>query len=325
MEDVREMDIQNVKKIYDEVRNEVKKVIIEQDKMIEYAIISFFCGGHILIEGVPGLGKTLFIKALTDSMNMSSNRIQFTPDMMPADVVGTKIYNMQSQTFELRKGPIFANLILADEINRTPPKTQAGLLEAMQEESVSIDGVTMELPQPFMVMATQNPIEFEGTYSLPEALIDRFLFKIQIDYPSLGGEVELLKRMNDIHTRKLDSKNCGVQSVCREADILAVRNTISEIKLETSLYNYIVEIVRATRNHKVIEIGSSPRGGIAIMNAAKAYAAIQGREFVLPEDIKEVAIPALNHRIILIPEAELEGIRVQNVLTEILNTVKVPR
>jgi MoxR-like ATPase len=319
------MDITTIKKVYDAISNEVKKVIIEQDQMIDYTILALLCGGHILIEGVPGLGKTLFIKSLTDAMGMSSNRIQFTPDMMPADVVGTKVYNMQTQNFELRKGPIFANLILADEINRTPPKTQAGLLEAMQEESVSIDGVTIVLPQPFMVMATQNPIEFEGTYNLPEALVDRFLFKINIDYPSIEGESELLRRMNDIHTRKLDSKNCGVQTVCTEAEVLSARAIISEIRLEDSLFNYIVEIVRATRNHKVIEIGSSPRGGIAIMNAAKAYAAINGRDFVLPEDIKEVALPALNHRVILIPEAELEGIKVQTVLTEILNAVKVPR
>lgn len=319
------MDITTIKKVYDTISNEVKKVIIEQDQMIDYTILALLCGGHILIEGVPGLGKTLFIKSLTDAMGMSSNRIQFTPDMMPADVVGTKVYNMQTQNFELRKGPIFANLILADEINRTPPKTQAGLLEAMQEESVSIDGVTIVLPQPFMVMATQNPIEFEGTYNLPEALVDRFLFKINIDYPSIEGESELLRRMNDIHTRKLDSKNCGVQTVCTEADVLSARAIISEIRLEDSLFNYIVEIVRATRNHKVIEIGSSPRGGIAIMNAAKAFAAINGRDFVLPEDIKEVALPALNHRVILIPEAELEGIKVQSVLTEILNAVKVPR
>lgn len=319
------MEVSTIKKIYDEIRKEVKKVIIEQDKMIDYAILSLLCGGHILIEGVPGLGKTLFVKALTDAMSMSSNRIQFTPDMMPADVVGTKVYNMQVQNFELRKGPIFANLILADEINRTPPKTQAGLLEAMQEEAVSIDGVTMALPQPFMVMATQNPIEFEGTYTLPEALVDRLLFKIKIEYPSAEGESELLKRMNEVHTRKLDSTNCGVKSVCSHDDILNGRNIISNIKLEASLYNYIVEIVRATRNHKVIEVGSSPRGGIAIMNAAKAYAAINGRDYVLPEDIKEVALPALNHRIILVPEAELEGIKVEAVLSEILNTIKVPR
>lgn len=319
------MEIGHVKSIYDQIRNEVKKVIIEQDKMIDYAILSLLCGGHLLIEGVPGLGKTLFIKALTDSMHLTSNRIQFTPDMMPADVVGTKVYNMQTQAFELRKGPIFANLILADEINRTPPKTQAGLLEAMQEESVSIDGVTMPLPQPFMVMATQNPIEFEGTYSLPEALVDRFLFKIIIDYPSKEAEAQLLRRMNEIHTRKLDPQNCGVQAVCSEADILAARETISAIKLEDALFDYIVEIVDATRHHKIIEIGSSPRGGIALMNAAKAYAAVNGREYVLPEDIKEVALPALNHRIVLVPEAELEGILVKSVLTEILNKVKVPR
>lgn len=319
------MEIGHVKSIYDQIRNEVKKVIIEQDKMIDYAILSLLCGGHLLIEGVPGLGKTLFIKALTDSMHLTSNRIQFTPDMMPADVVGTKVYNMQTQAFELRKGPVFANLILADEINRTPPKTQAGLLEAMQEESVSIDGVTMPLPQPFMVMATQNPIEFEGTYSLPEALVDRFLFKVIIDYPSKEAEAQLLRRMNEIHTRKLDPQNCGVQAACSEADILAARETISAIKLEDSLFDYIVEIVDATRHHKIIEIGSSPRGGIALMNAAKAYAAVNGREYVLPEDIKEVALPALNHRIVLVPEAELEGILVKSVLTEILNKVKVPR
>lgn len=319
------MEISHVKEVYDRICNEVKKVIIEQDEMIDYSILALLCGGHILIEGYPGLGKTLLIKSLSDSMKLACNRIQFTPDMMPSDVVGTKVYNLQSQVFELRKGPVFANLILADEINRTPPKTQAGLLEAMQEESVSIDGVTMALPQPFMVMATQNPIEFEGTYSLPEALVDRFLFKVQISYPSKEGEVELLRRLNLRHARKLNSENCGVESICTEAEILAARETISSILLEDSLFNYIVEIVQATRKHKVIEIGSSPRGGIALMNAAKAWAAIQGRNYVLPEDIKAVAIPALNHRIVLIPEAELEGIRVKNVLLDILNTVKVPR
>lgn len=319
------MLLNDVRKIYDTCKEEVQKVIVEQDKMIEYAMISLLSGGHILIEGVPGLGKTLFVKALSDALNLSSNRIQFTPDLMPSDVVGTKVYNMQTQSFNMEQGPVFANLILADEINRTPPKTQAGLLEAMQEEAVSIDGETMTLPEPFMVMATQNPIEFEGTYSLPEALTDRFQFKIIIDYPSIEGEAEILKRMNTLHTVKLDTKNCEVNPVCTRDQVLEARKLVAGIRLEDELFRYIVEIVSATRKHKVVEMGSSPRGAIAIMNGAKAYAAMQGRDYILPEDIKEVAYPALGHRIKLIPEAELEGISVNKVIKNILDQVKVPR
>lgn len=319
------MDIEQVKSLYGAIKTEISKVIVEQDKMSEYAVLGLLCGGHILVEGVPGLGKTLFIKALSDSMDLTSNRIQFTPDLMPADVVGTKIYNMQEQKFELRQGPVFAQVILADEINRTPPKTQAGLLEAMQEECVSIDGTTLMLPQPFFVMATQNPIEYEGTYNLPEALVDRFLFKIHIDYPTMLGEVEMLRRMNEKHIRKIDTINSGVKKVCTAEEILKARETISAIRLEESLFQYIVEIVRETRSHRAVEIGSSPRGAIALMNAAKAYAAVQGRDYVLPEDIKEVALPALNHRLILMPESVLEGVKAQNVLEDILNRVKVPR
>lgn len=319
------MDINQVKQVYTQIKQEIAKVIVDQEKMSEYAILGLLCGGHILVEGVPGLGKTLFIKALSDSMNLTSNRIQFTPDLMPADVIGTKIYNMQDQKFELRQGPVFAQVILADEINRTPPKTQAGLLEAMQEESVSIDGTTMMLPQPFFVMATQNPIEYEGTYNLPEALIDRFLFKIHIDYPTAQGEVEMLRRMNNKHIRKIDTINSDVRKVCTAEDIIKARETISAIKLEESLFHYIIQIVRETRSHRAVEIGSSPRGAIALMNAAKAYAAVQGRDYVLPEDIKEVTFPALNHRLILMPEAALEGVKTRNVLEDILNGVKVPR
>lgn len=319
------MDLNNVANLYEKLCTEVKKVIIEQDKMIDFAILALLSDGHILIEGLPGLGKSIFAQALSESMNMNGNRIQFTPDMMPADIVGTKIYNMQTRDFELKKGPIFANIILADEINRTTPKTQSGLLEAMQEESVSIDGETMKLPQPFMVMATQNPIEFEGTYRLPEALTDRFQFKIRISYPSINGEIELLRRINDKHTVKLNIDNCRVNPVCSKEEVIKAREDIANIKLEDSLFGYIIEIISATRNHIAVEIGSSPRGGIALMNAAKALAAINGRDYVIPEDIKEVAEPVLNHRLVLMPEAELEGIEVGKVIDEILEKIKVPR
>lgn len=319
------MNLSGVNILYEKIKTEVRKVILEQDKMIENALLALLCGGHVLIEGVPGLGKTLFVKALADSMQISCNRIQFTPDMMPADVVGTKVFNMQNQQFELRQGPVFANLILADEINRTPPKTQAGLLEAMQEASVSIDGETMFLPQPFLVLATQNPIEYEGTYALPEALVDRFLFKIKIEYPSKEAESDILRRLNQMQTQKLDTKICGVEAVCSASEILEAREAIGKVRVEDSLFQYMIDIIQATRKHKAIEIGSSPRGGIALLNASKAYAAMHGRDFVIPEDIKEVAMPALNHRIVLIPEAELEGIKVEQVLSGILNEVKVPR
>lgn len=307
------------------IKNEVKKVIVEQEELVECALIALLCDGHLLIEGFPGLGKTLFAKTFSDALDLKMNRIQFTPDLMPADVVGTKIYNIQNQVFELRKGPIHAQIILADEINRTPPKTQAGLLEAMEERAVTLDGETLSLPEPFLVLATQNPIEFEGTYILPEALVDRFLFKLTIGYPSLEAEAFLLKKIHHTHMQRLNSTNCAIQAVCSADEILKARAAVANVLVEENLFTYMMEIVQMTRKHHQVEIGSSPRGGIALLNGAKAVAAMAGRGYVLPEDVKLVAKYALNHRLRLMPEAELEGVKVLEVINEIVNTVKVPR
>ena len=273
---------------------------------------------------MPGLAKTLMVRALSRVMSVDFKRIQFTPDLMPADVTGTKIYNMQLREFELKKGPVFTNLLLADEINRTPPKTQAGLLEAMAEGTVSMDGEMLSLPSPFMVFATQNPLEYEGTYPLPEALIDRFLMKIIIDYPSPQGEKEVLRKHNEgLYGTELD--NCELIPACTPQDILRCREEVKKVKVDEPLMEYIVSIVLETRNHPMIDIGSSPRGSIALLQCSKACAAYEGRDYVIPEDIKKMAIPTLRHRIMLKPELELEGTQPRQVLADILSKIKVPR
>lgn len=310
--------------IVEKVNEELRKVIVEQDEMIEQCIISLISGGHVLIEGVPGLAKTLMIKALSRTLSLDFKRIQFTPDLMPADVTGTKIFNMQTREFELTKGPVFTNFLLADEINRTPPKTQAGLLEAMAEKTVSIDGEMIELPNPYMVFATQNPLEYEGTYPLPEALVDRFLIKIVIDYPSMQAEKEVLKRHNNGFS-SIDLDKAGVRALFSAEDILKAREEVQRVQIEDSLMDYIVNIIAETRNNPTIDIGSSPRGSIALLQCAKGAAAYSGRDYVIPEDIKKMAIPVLRHRIILKPELELEGVKADQVLQDILSKVKVPR
>lgn len=310
--------------IVEKVNEELRKVIVEQDEMIEQCIISLISGGHVLIEGVPGLAKTLMIKALSRTLSLDFKRIQFTPDLMPADVTGTKIFNMQTREFELTKGPVFTNFLLADEINRTPPKTQAGLLEAMAEKTVSIDGEMIELPNPYMVFATQNPLEYEGTYPLPEALVDRFLIKIVIDYPSMQAEKEVLKRHNNGFS-SIDLDKAGVRDLFSAEDILKAREEVQRVQIEDALMDYIVNIIAETRNNPTIDIGSSPRGSIALLQCAKGAAAYSGRDYVIPEDIKKMAIPVLRHRIILKPELELEGVKADQVLQDILSKVKVPR
>jgi MoxR-like ATPase len=317
-------EIRFIKYHIDRIQKELRKVIIEQNELLEYSLIALIAGGHVLLEGVPGLAKTLMIRSLAKTLSVDFKRIQFTPDMMPADITGTKVFNMQTRIFELKKGPIFTNFLLADEINRTPPKTQAGLLEAMAESSVSIDGEVMPLPNPYMVFATQNPLEYEGTYPLPEALVDRFLMKIVIKYPSLQGEKEILKRHHEgFSSDDLDRAN--IEAVCKKEEILACRQLVSKVKVDESLMEYIVQIIAETRNNPVIEVGSSPRGGIALLNCSKACAAYYGRDYVIPEDIKNMAIPTLRHRIILKPEVELEGITADQVLMNILSKIKVPR
>jgi len=264
------------------------------------------------------------IRSLAKTLSVDFKRIQFTPDMMPADITGTKVFNMQTREFELKKGPIFTNFLLADEINRTPPKTQAGLLEAMAETSVSIDGDIMQLPNPYMVFATQNPLEYEGTYPLPEALIDRFLMKIVIKYPSLAGEKEIIKRHHEgFSSDALDKAN--LEAVCTKEDIIRCREEVLKVRVDESLMEYIVNIIAETRNNPVIDVGSSPRGGIALLNCSKACAAYFGRDFVIPEDIKNMVVPTLRHRIILKAEVELEGITSDQVLMNILSKIKVPR
>lgn len=303
---------------------ELKKVIVEQDELIEQSLISLMCGGHVLLEGVPGLAKTLMVRTLSKTLTLDFKRIQFTPDLMPSDVTGTKVFNMQTREFELKEGPVFTNFLLADEINRTPPKTQAGLLEAMAEGTVSIDGEMHKLPSPYMVFATQNPLEYEGTYSLPEALVDRFLMKIIIGYPSMAAEKEVLRRHHEGFS-SIDLQNVNIQALCTAEDIMTVRKAVQEVKVDDSLMAYIVAIVAETRNNPLIDIGSSPRGSIALLQCAKGCAAYYGRDFVIPEDIKRMAIPTLRHRLTLRPELELEGVRVEQVIMDILAKIKVPR
>jgi MoxR-like ATPase len=308
----------------EKINIELKKVIVEQDELIEQSLISLISGGHVLLEGVPGLAKTLMVKTLSKTLSLDFKRIQFTPDLMPADVTGTKIFNMDTREFELKKGPIFTNFLLADEINRTPPKTQAGLLEAMGENTVSIDGEMIKLPSTYMVFATQNPLEYEGTYPLPEALVDRFLMKINIGYPSLEAEKEVLKRHNEGFLSS-DLDKCDIEAVCSVEDIIKCKEEVLSVKIDDALMEYIVNINSETRNNPTIEIGSSPRGSISLLQCSKACAAYFGRDYVIPEDIKKMAIPTLRHRIILKPELELEGVKGEQVLKDILSKVKVPR
>lgn len=313
-----------VKTLMEKINVELKKVIVEQDELIEQSLIGLIAGGHVLLEGVPGLAKTLMVKSLAKALALDFKRIQFTPDLMPADITGTKIFNMQTREFELKKGPIFTNLLLADEINRTPPKTQAGLLEAMAESTVSIDGEMIELSSPYMVFATQNPLEYEGTYPLPEALVDRFMMKIIIDYPTVAGEKEVLRRFIEGYST-IDLDKYGLQAVCTEDDIENCKRSVQQVKVDDALLDYIVNIVKETRENPLIDIGSSPRGSIALLQCSKACATYYGRDYVLPEDIKKMTIPTLRHRIVLKPELELEGIKAEQVLGDILSKIKVPR
>ena len=314
----------HVKKTMKKIKREIKKVIVEQEKLIDLSLISLLGSGHVLLEGVPGLAKTLLVKTLAKSIKLDFNRVQFTSDLMPADITGTKVFNMKSREFELKKGPVFTNFLLGDEINRTPPKTQAGLLEAMEENSVTIDGELYKLPTPYMIIATQNPLEYEGTYPLPEALVDRFLMKILVDYPTPAGESEILKR-HDGGFSMANLDEADIKIVCTAEDIINCRRQVEKVEVTAELVDYIVEIVNRTRNNSIVEVGSSPRGSVALLRCAKACAAYLGRDFVIPDDIKKMAISTLRHRIILQPESELEGIKPKQVLENILSDVEVPR
>lgn len=303
---------------------EVGKAIVGQNRAVEQALVALFADGHCLLQGVPGLGKTLMVRSFSQALNLEFKRIQFTPDLMPSDVIGTNVFDQRNGEFSLRTGPIFTSVLLADEINRTPPKTQAALLEAMEERHATIDGIRYELPKPFMVFATQNPIEYEGTYPLPEAQQDRFLFKIVMDYPGEAQEIDVLRRFH-AGFRSQDLEKAQIQPVLDMAGLTEVREQVRAVKIEDRMFKYIFDIVRATRSSGDLMVGGSPRAGLALVASSQALAAIRGRDFVIPDDIKELAMPVLRHRVIMRPEAELEGFGVEQVLQRILDAQVVPR
>jgi MoxR-like ATPase len=304
------------------IRNEIKKIIVGQDNMVKLIIAAILADGHVLIEGVPGVAKTLTAKLVAKSMHVDFARIQFTPDLMPSDVLGTPVFNPQTASFDFKKGPVFGNIVLIDEINRAPAKTQSALFELMEERQATIDGKTYKMREPFMVLATQNPIEQEGTYRLPEAQLDRFLFKILVPYPSETEEVTIL---NQFHKMGNEPVLQQVSQVLTAERIIDIRSQVRTLVVEEKLLQFIARLVHQTRNHKSIYLGASPRASLAIMNAAKAFAAMQGRDFVTPEDILEVTGPVLRHRIILSPDKEMEGITEDEVIRQIIQGMDIPR
>ncbi len=304
------------------MKAELNTVIVGQEKMIDQLLVAFLSNGHILLEGVPGVAKTITAKLLAQTMDIGFSRIQFTPDLMPSDILGTSVFDLKTSEFEFKKGPIFSNLILIDEINRAPAKTQAALFEVMEERQITIDGKTYILDKPFLVIATQNPIEQEGTYRLPEAQLDRFLFKIVIDYPKLNEEVLILQRE---HSLQNNNKLQNIKKIITAQIIETYQTLVKQIVVEQNLLEYIAKIVINTRENAFLYLGASPRASIAILNAAKGFAALRGRDFVTPEDIKEAAIPVLQHRVMVTPEREMEGLTSVEIIKQIIETVEIPR
>ncbi len=312
------------KDLMDSISREMAKAVVGQEDVVQNLVVAVLSGGHVLMEGVPGLAKTLMGRALALTLKAEFVRIQFTPDLMPSDVIGTTLYDPQKGEFRLKMGPIFTEICLADEINRTPPKTQAALLEAMEERRVSIEGEEHILSSIFTVLATQNPIEYEGTYPLPEAQLDRFTFKLVVNYPDKYEELELLKRYHmGFHSRDLET--CGIQAVVGKEEIEQVRDEITQVKVEESILDYINEISRSSREDDDLLLGASPRAAITILVTSKTLAACRGRDFVVPDDVQELCYPALRHRLLLRPEAEIEGIRPDEVIARILGKIPVPR
>jgi MoxR-like ATPase len=304
------------------IKNEIGKVIVGQEEMIDLLIAALLADGHVLIEGVPGVAKTLTAKLLARCIDVPFSRIQFTPDLMPSDVIGTSIFNPQTTAFTFKHGPVFSNIVLIDEINRSPAKTQAALFEVMEERQITYDGTTYKLPQPFMVLATQNPVEHEGTYRLPEAQLDRFLFKIEVNYPSPNDEVKILEHAHKGITTHFTE---AVQAVLNGTEIIQYRDTVNTIHIEDKVLKYIAELVYETRNNKSIFLGGSPRASVAVLRSAKAIAAISSRDFVTPDDVIKVLHPVLCHRIILTPEREMEGGTPADVIKDITKKIEVPR
>ena len=318
------MELTAVREVATRLREQVHRVIIGQDHAIDLLLVSLLCEGHILFEGVPGTAKTLLARTFAGGLSLMFGRVQFTPDLMPGDIIGTNLFNFQTNSFTLTKGPIFTQLLLADEINRTPPKTQAALLQAMQERVVTVDGITHELGDGFMVIATQNPIEQEGTYLLPEAQLDRFLFKVVIGYPTRDEERDIVRRHGH-RTTMPRLADFDILPVADLATLVAMRQAVQQIRTSDGILDYIVDLVRATRERPSIAFGASPRAATMLTTASRAYAALQGRDYVLPDDIKALAVPALRHRVVLAPGAEIEGLSAEAVVRQIVEQVPVPR
>jgi len=316
------IDLRELSFSIEAIRKEIGKVIVGQHEMVNMLMIGILCDGHILIEGVPGVAKTLTAKLIAKIINANFSRIQFTPDLMPSDVLGTSVFNPKEADFQFKRGPIFSNIILIDEINRAPAKTQAALFEVMEERQVTIDGTTHIMEFPFLVLATQNPIEQEGTYRLPEAQLDRFLFKIDVKYPTLEEEIRILLTQ---HAQSQNELLNEVHKILTTSQITAFRQTIQEVLIEPKLVEFIAKIVNETRNTPSLFLGASPRASLAILRASKANAAIKARDFVTPEDILEMAAPVMRHRIILTPEKEMEGQSAKDVVSTIIQQVEVPR
>lgn len=314
--------LEELKTMVSDIKSEMAKVIVGQENFIELLIISMLVNGHVLIEGVPGIAKTVTAKLFAKVLQTDFSRIQFTPDLMPSDILGTSVFNSKTSEFEFKKGPIFSNVILIDEINRAPAKTQAALFETMEERQATIDGTTYPMSAPFMVLATQNPVEQEGTYALPEAQLDRFIFKIKVDYPSVEEEITIIK---EHHNRKGKQVQTLIAAILTPAKLQEFQNYIYEIVVEEKIFKYIADIISKTRNYPHLYLGASPRASIATLNTAKAYAAIEGRDFVIPEDVKKSLIPVLNHRVILTPEREMEGLSTEDVIKMIIDSVEIPR
>ncbi len=316
------INLSELQECVSQIKEQLQKVIVGQKEMIDLLIVSLLANGHVLIEGVPGVAKTITAKLLSQTINAGFSRIQFTPDLMPSDILGTSVFNAKSSNFEFKKGPIFSNMILIDEINRAPAKTQAALFEVMEEMQITLDGTTYKMEEPFIVLATQNPIEQEGTYRLPEAQLDRFLFKVIVEYPSADEELEIIMREQALENTTKFSK---IETIIEGDKIQEYRGLVNQIKIEKNLLKYIANIVVNTRSNSFLYLGASPRASIAILVASKAFAAIEGRDFVLPEDIKRATIPVLQHRVIVTPEREMEGLTSKQIIEQIIEAVEIPR
>lgn len=313
--------VQELQAAMEKQRRQIQQVIVGHHKSLDLIMVALFSGGHALLEGVPGIAKTLMAKMVAQSLSVKFNRAQFTPDLMPSDLLGTSVFNMQNSTFEFKPGPVFTNILLIDEINRAPAKTQAALFEVMEERQATIDGKRHPMEAPYLVLATQNPIDHEGTYKLPEAQLDRFMFKINLGYPDLEAEVEILQR----HLKWRDTAEAQIEPVMNGEQLLHYQKLIAEVRAEPDVLQYIAKIVKATRNDPSLHLGASPRASLALLYGARTWAAFQGRDFVTPDDVKFLAVPALQHRVVLTPEREMEGYQISEVIESLVKQIEVPR